>query len=188
MCTIMYIAFVGNRIIMFCASGVGQKESFALFSYWFVIWVAGKKHSLKDASRLTGLTVYWQKLLPISDQKIIWYLSDSGKTYRSLSSISNTSLDATQEEASLTQKVEQISVQSEWLKQNQKILASLYEHCLMVGTRDPELPGEFPSWTLVDSEYDLKLVCQTKLFTVIISLSSKPNSQTSDINNFFPFC
>ena len=51
-------------------------------------------------------------------------------------------MDATHEEASLTQKVEQISVQSEWLKQNQKILASLYEHCLMVGTRDPELPGK----------------------------------------------
>jgi len=64
------------------------------------------------------------------------------KTYRSLSSISSNSIDAGHEEGvSLAEKVEQISVQSEWLKQNQKILASLYEHCLMVGTRDPEIPG-----------------------------------------------
>ena len=76
-------------------------------------------------------------------------ISEQPKTYRSLSSISDSSTimyphenPSSSASPTLCEKVEQISVQSEWLKQNQKILASLYEHCLMVGTRDPELPGK----------------------------------------------
>ena len=105
------------------------------------------------------------------------------KTYRSLSSISNDTSSTSQAHlendyynnttssalsSSLCEKVEQISVQSEWLKQNQKILASLYEHCLMVGTRDPELPGtlcfhrKYCLFCLAKREQSLK-VCHRKI-------------------------
>eukprot|EP00111_Clytia_hemisphaerica_P015793 TCONS_00046632-protein len=98
----------------------------------------------------------------------------SGKSYRSFSSISNTSMDVTQEEASLTQKVEQISVQSEWLKQNQKILASLYEHCLMVGTRDPELPAVCLELLLLLHEIEDHRVLNAPLTSISVGPSAPP--------------
>lgn len=62
--------------------------------------------------------------------------------YRSMSSVSNDSSTILPEETSIVEKVEQISIQSKWLRRNQQILSGLYEHCLMVGTGDPELPGK----------------------------------------------
>lgn len=51
------------------------------------------------------------------------------------------SFDKSTEELSLGEKVEKVAIQSEWLRKNQPILTSLYEHCMMVGSGDVDLPG-----------------------------------------------
>ena len=55
------------------------------------------------------------------------------------------SFDNCTQELSLGEKVEKVAIQSEWLKRNQPILTSLYEHCMMIGSGDADLPGFFIS-------------------------------------------
>ena len=72
------------------------------------------------------------------DTEIIFIL-ELRDARRALSVSSIGSFDC--DEMSLGEKVEQVALHSDWLKRNQQILTSLYEHCLMVGTGDAEIPG-----------------------------------------------
>ena len=79
-----------------------------------------------------------------SDQLFITLIELMSKPNRSETLSSMPSFDMSAEEMSLGEKVEKVAVQSEWLRRNQPILTSLYEHCMMIGSGDSDLPGTWP--------------------------------------------
>ena len=86
---------------------------------------------------------------------IKFFLLDYGKMYRSDTVSSGFSLDTPVNDLTLREKVEQVALHAEWLKNNQKVLTDLYEHFSMVGSDDPELPGDYQKSSVIINDREV---------------------------------
>ena len=81
-------------------------------------------------------------------------------------------LDTPVSNLTLREKVEQVALHAEWLKNNHKVLTDLYEHFSMVGSDDPELPGDYRASSVINYS-NLYLLVLSKNFNLILGIVSK---------------
>ena len=93
--------------------------------------------------------------------------------HRSDTGSSGFSLDTPVNDLTLHEKVEQVALHAEWLKNNQKVLTDLYEHFSMVGSDDPELPGDYRASSVVINYSNFYLIVMSNIFNHMLGIVSK---------------